>query len=136
MQGVILAAGRGTRMGNIEVPKCLLKIGNITLIDHQLSCLKKLGIDDVLVVTGFHHDMIRDHLGSGVEYIFNENFENGRLYYDDTNIPIGSEPFFIHSKNNGVILEIPEIRINKVINRSGKIALMTNRGCFSIWIGQ
>ena len=79
MQGVILAAGRGTRMGNTEVPKCLLKIGNITLIDHQLSCLKKLGINDVLVVTGFHHDMIRDHLGSGVEYIFNENFEQAEL---------------------------------------------------------
>lgn len=81
MQGVILAAGRGTRMGNTEIPKCLLKIGNITLIDHQLSCLKKLGINDVLVVTGFHHDMIRDHLGSGVEYIFNENFENTNNLY-------------------------------------------------------
>jgi len=28
MQGLILAAGRGTRIGDIGIPKCLLKINN------------------------------------------------------------------------------------------------------------
>jgi hypothetical protein len=61
--------------------------------------------------------------------INNKNFENGRLYYDDTNIPIGCEPFFIHSKNNGVILEIPEIRVTKVINHI-KSCEKQNNLCF------
>ena len=76
MQGVILAAGQGTRMGNLEIPKCLLKIDDITLIEYQLTRLKKLGIDDVLIVTGFNDQMIRQHIGSKVKYAFNEDFEN------------------------------------------------------------
>lgn len=35
---------------------------------------------------------------------------DGLTIFNDTDIPIGSEPFFITCKNNGVILEIPEIR--------------------------
>ena len=76
MQGVILAAGQGTRMGNLEIPKCLLKIDDITLIEYQLTCLKKLGIDDILIVTGYNDQMIKQHLGSKVKYAFNKNFEN------------------------------------------------------------
>ena len=76
MQGVILAAGQGTRMGNLEIPKCLLKIDDITLIEYQLMCLKKLGIDDILIVTGYNDQMIKQHLGSKVKYAFNKNFEN------------------------------------------------------------
>tara|TARA_B100001287_G_C22685198_1_gene532940 strand:+ start:3423 stop:5216 length:1794 start_codon:yes stop_codon:yes gene_type:complete len=52
--------------------------------------------------------------------INNKNFENGKIYYDDTNIPIGTEPFLIKCKNGGVILEIPEIRVDKVISHIKK----------------
>ena len=37
MQGLILAAGKGTRMGNIEMPKCLLEINGIPIIKHQIN---------------------------------------------------------------------------------------------------
>ncbi len=37
MQAVILAAGKGTRMGIKDTPKCLLKIGNKTIIEHQID---------------------------------------------------------------------------------------------------
>ena len=62
MQGVILAAGRGTRMGDMDMPKCLLKIGNLSLIQYQLSCLSQLGIDDVMIITGYNEHMIKEHL--------------------------------------------------------------------------
>ena len=65
MQGVILAAGQGTRMGNLEIPKCLLKIDDITLIEYQLTCLKKLGIDDILIVTGYNDQMIKHNPVAG-----------------------------------------------------------------------
>ena len=58
MQGVILAAGRGTRMGDMDMPKCLLKIENLSLIQYQLSCLSQLGIDDVMIITGYNEHMI------------------------------------------------------------------------------
>ena len=47
--------------------------------------------------------------------INNKNFENGKLFYDDTNISLGDEPFFFKCKNGGIILEIPEIRAGKAL---------------------
>jgi len=61
--------------------------------------------------------------------INNKNFENDRLYYDDTDIPIGTEPFLINCKNGGVILEIPEIRVNKVVHHAKKCE-ENNNLCF------
>nr|AIF11077.1 glucose-1-phosphate cytidylyltransferase (rfbF) [uncultured marine thaumarchaeote KM3_49_A08] len=81
MQAVILAAGRGTRMGNIEIPKCLLKFGNTSLIEYQISCLRKIGINDILIVTGFNSELIKQHLGTNVRYIFNEKFESTNNLY-------------------------------------------------------
>ena len=43
MQAVILAAGKGTRMGIKDAPKCLLKIGNKTIIEHQIDYLRNIG---------------------------------------------------------------------------------------------
>lgn len=61
-QGLILAAGRGRRLGaNVEeVPKCLLRVGGKTLLDHQLAMLEGAGIRDVCVVVGYQkHAMLR-----------------------------------------------------------------------------
>ena len=86
VQGVILAAGRGTRMGDIDIPKCLLKIGNLSLIQYQLSCLRQLGIDDVMIITGYNEHLIKEHLikerlDTNIKYEFNENFENTNNLY-------------------------------------------------------
>jgi len=84
MQGVILAAGRGVRMGDIDMPKCLLKIGNLSLIQYQLSCFRQLGIDDVMIITGYNEHMIKEHLVTerlDIKYEFNENFESTNNLY-------------------------------------------------------
>ena len=41
MQGLILAAGIGSRMGNIDTPKCLLEIDEIPIIRYQINFFKK-----------------------------------------------------------------------------------------------
>ena len=43
MNSLILAAGTGTRLRPItnDIPKCLVKIGNKSLLDWQLENLKK-----------------------------------------------------------------------------------------------
>lgn len=53
MQGIVLAAGRGTRLSAISdgVPKLLLEIGGKTLIEHLTLQLLDAGIDDVIVIT-------------------------------------------------------------------------------------
>ena len=62
MKAIILAAGKATRLQPLtkDTPQSLLKIGNKTILEMQLSILNKCGIDDVVVVTGYLSDKIED----------------------------------------------------------------------------
>lgn len=50
---VVLAAGEGSRMGSL--PKCMLRLQGVPLINRHLIALSGGGIDEVVVVTGYHH---------------------------------------------------------------------------------
>lgn len=54
MKAFILAAGIGTRLGELtkDTPKCLIKIGNKTILEHQIGLLKKIGINEIVVIIG------------------------------------------------------------------------------------
>lgn len=54
MKAVILAAGTGTRLGNItkDKPKCLLEIDNTTILSRTTTILKEYGINDIIIVLG------------------------------------------------------------------------------------
>ena len=81
MQGLILAAGKGTRMGNVEVPKCLLEINGVPIIKHQINSFKKNGINDIVVVTGYKSEMIHDLLNDQVRYVHNSKFSEMNNIY-------------------------------------------------------
>lgn len=76
-EGVILAAGRGTRMAPFSerFPKPLLPIGNRPLIHHHLEYLRDLGVKRVFIVIGhLGHEIALDvrrgeALGVQVEYV-------------------------------------------------------------------
>ncbi len=53
VQGIVLAAGRGTRLSAVSdgVPKLLLEVGGKPLIEHLSLQLRDAGIDDVIVIT-------------------------------------------------------------------------------------
>jgi choline kinase len=60
MRAVILAAGRGSRMGQLgdERPKCLVEFGEKLLIERQVAALRRGGAQAVGVVRGYRADMI------------------------------------------------------------------------------
>ena len=60
MRAVILAAGRGSRMGQLgyERPKCLVEFGKKLLIERQVAALRSGGAQAVGVVRGYRADMI------------------------------------------------------------------------------
>ena len=68
MFGLILAAGKGTRMGNIGKPKCLLRMGDTSIIEFQVEFLKKVGIHDILVITGHQAEKIESVLKNKVKF--------------------------------------------------------------------
>ena len=64
MKAIILAGGRGKRLRPITdyVPKPLVPIKNMPIIEWQLRYLKKFGIDEVIICTGYKQEMIENHL--------------------------------------------------------------------------
>jgi len=60
MRAVILAAGRGSRMGQLgdERPKCLIEFGKKLLIERQVAALRRGGAQAIAVVRGYRADMI------------------------------------------------------------------------------
>lgn len=58
MRAIILAAGRGSRMGDAtqNLPKCRSILQGRELIQWQLDALRKSGITDIAIVTGYLSD--------------------------------------------------------------------------------
>ncbi|VVB51319.1 UTP--glucose-1-phosphate uridylyltransferase AglF [uncultured archaeon] len=71
MKAVILAGGKGTRLGELtrNVPKPMVKIGEKTLLEHNINLLTRYGIkDEIIITTGHLADAIEDHFKDGKEY--------------------------------------------------------------------
>ncbi|MBI2355780.1 MAG: NTP transferase domain-containing protein [Candidatus Doudnabacteria bacterium] len=70
VQVVILAAGKGTRMGHPELPKVLVELNGRSLISHLLIEVDKLGLElPAVIVVGFKADLVKQHLGDKYLYI-------------------------------------------------------------------
>jgi choline kinase len=80
MKAIIVAAGRGKRLGpeTEAIPKCMVKVGGRSILHWQLDALAAAGVDDVVVVRGYRGDCIAppsDGPAAGVRLRFVENPE-------------------------------------------------------------
>lgn len=83
MRGLILAAGRGSRLGDSigGTPKCLLEVGRRRLIEYQLEALADAGVAPVAMVVGYGADEVREAVGIRAEYIHNRRWEQTNSVY-------------------------------------------------------
>lgn len=83
MRGIILAAGKGSRLNGTagESPKCLVKVGGETLIDRQIRALRRAGIDDIAVVVGCEAEQVRRSCGHGITYVENSRYAQTNSMY-------------------------------------------------------
>jgi len=81
-----LSAGQGKRLFpfTVDRPKCLLDINNYTIIEYQINTLCKIGIDQIVVVTGFKSKMVENYL---------------KTIYKKINIKFCYNPFYSVSDN-------------------------------------
>ena len=82
MKAIILSAGQGSRLGHLtdDRPKCLIDFSGRSLLDWQLDTLAANGVDEVVVVTGFHDDLVDASIaarsgGPKVRTIYNPFFK-------------------------------------------------------------
>jgi histidinol-phosphate/aromatic aminotransferase/cobyric acid decarboxylase-like protein/choline kinase len=85
MQGLILAAGMGKRLGKHtqDQTKCMVKVREKALIEYTLEALSAAGISRVVIVTGYHGAKLKKFLGptfAGMDLIYVDN-----EIYDRTN---------------------------------------------------
>jgi 2-aminoethylphosphonate-pyruvate transaminase len=66
-RALILAAGKGVKVGDHAGPNCLATVGRCTLIERTLQLLESVGIQKVGVVVGYEGALVRKHVaGSSV----------------------------------------------------------------------
>jgi choline kinase len=82
MKAIILSAGQGSRLGHLvdNRPKCLIDFNGRTLLDRQLDTLEANGVHEVVVVTGFHDELVNQAIaartsGPKVRTVFNPFFK-------------------------------------------------------------
>lgn len=68
MKLVILAGGKGTRLGLNDRPKPMVPIGGKSLLERQIEIARKYGIKDVYVLSGHMSKVIQDHFGDGRDF--------------------------------------------------------------------
>jgi choline kinase len=73
LRAVILAAGRGGRLARVigDRPKCLARVGSMTLIERQIQMLRTCGIHSITVVTGYRPADVRRVCGGGIDFVHN-----------------------------------------------------------------
>jgi dTDP-glucose pyrophosphorylase len=67
MQGVVPAAGEGTRLRPLtaQKPKGLVEVGGSPLLTHCFESLLAVGVDELVVIVGYRKDAIIEHYGDG-----------------------------------------------------------------------
>ena len=89
VRAIILAAGTASRLRplTLHTPKCLLKVGERTLLQRSMDALIKAGIRQFCIVTGYLHEQIEDFVrqtyGGSIDvcFIHNKDFETTNNIY-------------------------------------------------------
>ena len=88
-KAIILAAGTASRLRPLtsNTPKCLLKVGERTLLERSMDALIKAGIREFVIVTGYLHEQIENFVQQTygesicVRFIHNKDYETTNNIY-------------------------------------------------------
>jgi choline kinase len=129
-RAVILAAGRGSRMGGSgdERPKCLMELGGRSLVERQVAALRRGGAGQVGVVRGYRAEMVDL---PGLTY-----FSNPR--WMDTNMVMSLAAAADWLRSGPVIVSYGDIFyrsdvVNRLIRAGESLAISYDRGWRSLW---
>lgn len=129
LKAIILAAGRGSRMGNLtsNAPKCFMKLHGKPLIEWQLATFKDVGIHDIAIVRGY--------LGGLFKYdvCYFDNFR-----WDQTNMVMSLACANEWLEENTCVISYADIiypvdTIEKLIKGRGDIVITYDRKWLELW---
>lgn len=138
MKAIILAGGRGKRLKSITdfVPKPMIPLDNIPIIEWQIRYLKKFGINTVIICTGYKTKQIENYLkiknNFGIKVIISKEKNplgtGGAIKQAIRHIK--EKSFFV--LNGDVITDIDIKKLQKKENSIAAILLRTKFGVMGI----
>ena len=137
MKALILSGGSGKRLKPITdyVPKSLVPLNNIPIIEWQIRYFKKFGINEFVICTGYKSDQIINHfkpkkMGAKIDYSIEKTplgtggaIRNAHDFIDDEN-------FFVI--NGDVITNIDPRQLKENPNSIAVIPLRTAFGIVNL----
>jgi L-glutamine-phosphate cytidylyltransferase len=130
MRALILAAGRGSRLGALtnDRPKCLVEFAKKTLIERQISALRLGGATSIGVVRGYCGASIAL---SGVTY-----FDNTR--WSDTNMVASLETAAAWLKTEPIVVSYADIfyrheLVRELVAATSPLVIAYDRQWRSLW---
>lgn len=132
MRGMILAAGRGTRMGSLTdvTPKPLLKVGKHYLIEYSIAAMAKANIREIIINVSYCGEQIKTALGDGSRYGVMiqyseeaERLETGGGIFQALPL-LGSDPFVVMSSD--IISDYALISLPKEPKNLAHLVLVDN----------
>lgn len=93
MKTVIMAGGKGTRISSVasDIPKPMIRIGNMPVLEHEIMCLRDQGFSDFIITVSHLGHIIMDYFGDGrkVSLATGEPFDVHIDYYIEEQ-PLGN----------------------------------------------
>lgn len=133
MKAIILAGGFGKRLKPITdyVPKPLIPINNIPILEWQINYLKKFDVNEVIVCTGYKTDMIINYfsmkdLGVSIKFSIEKTPLGTGGAIKKAGVSIKDKSFFV--LNGDVITDISLTELAKNENAIASIELKTKYG--------
>jgi len=110
MKAIIIAAGYGTRLGNLtkKMPKSLIDINGKSILKRQIELLQSNGVSEIIIVTGPNHEKF---LEKKIKYVKDDFYKiheqlgslmEARKYFNDELLILFSDVLF----DNQVISKI------------------------------
>lgn len=67
MKVVIMAGGKGTRISPVasDIPKPMIKIEGVPVLEREIECLKNQGFDDIIITVSHLGNIIMNYFGDG-----------------------------------------------------------------------
>jgi NDP-sugar pyrophosphorylase family protein len=138
MKAVILAGGRGKRLKPITdyVPKPLIPINNVPILEWQIRYFKKFGIKEFIICAGYKTEIISDFLHA------KKNF-NVKIHLIKEKVPLGTagaiknikkliseNSFFVINGDIITNIDLKKLRLKQ--NALAAIPLQTKFGIINI----
>jgi NDP-sugar pyrophosphorylase family protein len=137
MKAMVFAAGMGTRLRPLtdNLPKALIEVGGVPMIEHVILHLKAAGVTEFVVNTHYLGNMIADFLQSRNNYgctihISNESallLETGGGLLHARRWLDGNEPFFVHNADIITDLDLKAMYDHHVATHADATLLMADR---------